>query len=223
MSKAKKRVRKNVSAQGDIGRKVEKSAEKDVGRTAQKVTQKNVQRTIQKAARRTARKTAQKYTRATQKSVQRTDSQITNGTARKDIRKDTRRMPETTPGVDRTYKARLFAMIFSEKENLLELYNAVNGTHYDDTELLEVNTLENAIYMSMRNDLSFVIDSRLSLYEHQSTSNPNLPLRFLFYIADLYSGMLRGADLYGRKRIPLDTPHFLIFYNGLGDAGALKE
>ena len=157
--------------------------------------------------RRNVEKNAGKTTRkAVQKSTQRT--------TQKAAQKSTQKTPAEHPSADRTYKARLFAMIFSEKENLLELYNAVNGTHYEDAELLEVNTLENAIYMSMRNDLSFVIDSRLSLYEHQSTRNPNLPLRFLFYIADLYSGMLRGADLYGRKRIPLDTPHFLIFYNG---------
>ena len=146
-----------------------------------------------------------------QKSIQlRTQSKTDQRTGSKNVRE----IPEGSQGANRTYRSRLFAMIFSEKENLLELYNAVNGTHYEDAELLEVNTLENAIYMSMRNDLSFIIDSRLSLYEHQSTRNPNLPLRFLFYIADLYSGMLRGANLYGTKRLQLDTPHFLIFYNG---------
>ena len=61
------------------------------------------------------------------------------------------------------------------------------GKHYADPELLEINTLENAIYMSMKNDVSFLIDGRLSLYEHQSTKNPNLPLRFLLYISHLYS------------------------------------
>ena len=80
----------------------------------------------------------------------------------------------------------------------MELYNAVNGTSYDDPELLEINTLENAIYMSMHNDISFIIDSRLALYEHQSTYSPNLPLRFLFYISNLYSGDDPGeANLYG--------------------------
>ena len=47
----------------------------------------------------------------------------------------------------RTYKSRLFEMIFSEKRALLDLYNAMNGTEYNDPELLEINTLENAIYM----------------------------------------------------------------------------
>ncbi|WP_330581437.1 hypothetical protein [Murimonas intestini] len=57
-------------------------------------------------------------------------------------------------GINRIYKSRLFEMIFSSKRELLELYNAVNGTSYENPEELEVNTLENAIYMSMRNDLS---------------------------------------------------------------------
>lgn len=122
----------------------------------------------------------------------------------------------TTPAAapKRTYKARLFEMIFSQKKELLELYNAVNGTSYDDPELLEINTLENAIYMSMHNDISFIIDSRLALYEHQSTYSPNLPLRHLMYVADLYSAMIRDANLYGSRIVQVPTPRFLIFYNG---------
>ena len=87
--------------------------------------------------------------------------------------------------VNDTYKARVFEMIFSDKKELLTLYNAVSGTNYTDPNQLEINTLKNAIYMSMHNDVSFIIDSRLSLYEHQSTYSPNLPLRYLFYVADL--------------------------------------
>ncbi len=116
--------------------------------------------------------------------------------------------------VKRTYKSRLFEMIFSEKRALLELYNAMNGTDYNDPELLEINTLENAIYMSMRNDLSFIIDSRLTLYEHQSTYSPNLPLRCLMYVSDLYSVMTKDENLYGKKPIRIPTPRFVIFYNG---------
>ena len=118
--------------------------------------------------------------------------------------------------VNKKYKDRLFRMIFNQKEELLELYNALNGTKYDDPQQLEINTLENAIYMSMRNDISFLIDSSIqTLYEHQSTYNPNLPLRYLMYIADLYSGMTKDENLYGSKEIILPTPRFLIFYNGV--------
>ena len=114
----------------------------------------------------------------------------------------------------RSYKARLFEMIFHKKDELLKLYNAVNGTDYQDPELLEINTLENAIYMSMKNDISFLIDGRLSLYEHQSTRNPNLPLRFLLYISHLYSRLTVKANLYGERIVQIPAPEFLIFYNG---------
>lgn len=105
-------------------------------------------------------------------------------------------------------------MIFSQKEELLELYNAINNTDYDNTELLEINTLNNAIYMSMHNDVSFIINSRLALYEHQSTYSPNLPLRYLMYVSDLYSVMTKDVNLYGTKAVELPTPKFIIFYNG---------
>ena len=118
---------------------------------------------------------------------------------------------------NRLYKARLFVMIFEDKRKLLELYNAISGKHYEDPELLEINTLENAIYMSMKNDLSFLIDAQLSLYEHQSTYSPNLSLRFFFYLSDMFSGMTMDANLYGTKRVVLPVPRFIVFYNGEAD------
>ena len=90
-------------------------------------------------------------------------------------------------------------MLYSDRKDLLDLYNAVNGKHYEDPELLKSIHWKNAIYMSMHNDLSFLIDSRLSLYEHQSTYSPNLPLRYLFYISDLYSGMTKMKTCMVRK------------------------
>ena len=105
-------------------------------------------------------------------------------------------------------------MIFHDKEELLKLYNAVSGKCYNDPELLTINTLENAIYLSMKNDLSFLIDSRLSLYEHQSTFNPNMPLRFLLYLSDLYSVFVSDKNLYGSRSVSLPAPRFIVFYNG---------
>ncbi len=122
---------------------------------------------------------------------------------------------ETTGTVNRVYKSRIFEMLFSDRKELLSLYNAVNGTDYDDPEQLEINTLENAIYMAMHNDISFIIDLRLNLYEHQSTYNPNLPLRCLFYISDLYSEITKNANLYGTRLVRLPTPRFIVFYNGI--------
>ncbi|MDD6073013.1 MAG: hypothetical protein PUB88_01890, partial [Clostridium sp.] len=121
-------------------------------------------------------------------------------------------MKPLTPS--REYKSRLFVMLFNDRERLLELYNAVSGRDYRDSGSLTINTLENAIYLSMKNDISFLIDFRLSLYEHQSTYNPNMPLRFLFYLADLYSAMTQGKNRYGVTRISLPTPEFVVFYNG---------
>ena len=113
------------------------------------------------------------------------------------------------------YKDTIFRMIFSEPEHLLSLYNAVAGKEYQDPEALDIVTLENAVYMGMKNDLAFVLEMGLYLYEHQSTYNPNIPLRDLFYIASEYQMLMNGKSLYssGIQKIP--TPKFLVFYNGL--------
>ena len=117
--------------------------------------------------------------------------------------------------VNRIYKDRLYKMIFNDKSELLKLYNAINGTHYDDPALLTITTLDNAIYMTMENDLSFIIDMRLALYEQQSTVNPNLPLRFLMYITDIYSAYTKDMNIYGSKKVQIPLPSFVIFYNGV--------
>ena len=103
------------------------------------------------------------------------------------------RYKSTTAGAvsaNRNYKDTVFRMLFSDKKNLLSLYNAVNSRDYTNPDDLEIVTLENAIYMGMKNDLAFIIDTNLYLYEHQSTYNPNMPLRDLFYISSEYQKML---------------------------------
>ncbi len=122
---------------------------------------------------------------------------------------------EILPTPVRTYKDRIFRMIFKDKEEFLTLYNAMNGTDYDNPEDLIVTTLENAIYMGMRNDVSFLLYDKLTLYEHQSTNNPNMPLRDLFYVADVYSNLTKDEDLYGSQRITIPEPKFIVFYNGV--------
>ena len=117
--------------------------------------------------------------------------------------------------VNRIYKDRLYKMIFNDKSELLKLYNAINGTHYDDPAMLTITTLDNTIYMTMENDLSFIIDMRLALYEQQSTMNPNLPLRFLMYIADIYSAYVKDMNIYSSKKLQIPLPSFVIFYNGV--------
>ncbi|MBC5754872.1 hypothetical protein H8Z76_12840 [Roseburia sp. BX0805] len=121
---------------------------------------------------------------------------------------------ETGNQVYRSYKDRLFRMVFREKKELLGLYNAVNGTSYTDPEALTVVTLENAIYMNMKNDLAVVMDFYMDLYEHQSTYNPNIPLRNLHYVAKELRSWSGGRTIYGRQLVKIPTPRFFVFYNG---------
>ena len=116
----------------------------------------------------------------------------------------------------RKYKDKLFQRVFSDKKDLLDLYNAVNQTSYTNPDDLEITTLEDVIYLSMKNDLSFIISSTLNLYEHQSTFNPNMPIRGLIYFARLYEAYIKKHDLYvyGHKQIYLPAPQFIVFYNG---------
>ena len=114
----------------------------------------------------------------------------------------------------RNYKDTVFRMLFSDRKNLLSLYNAVSGAHYDDPEKLEIVTLENAIYMGMKNDLAFIIDTDLFLYEHQSTYNPNMPLRDLFYISSEYQKLVDKRSLYSSVLQKIPAPQFIVFYNG---------
>lgn len=118
------------------------------------------------------------------------------------------------PNVQRNYKDTVFRMLFKEKENLLSLYNALNGTDYTDVDNLEITTLENAVYMSYKNDISFVFAFELLLYEHQSTLNPNMPLRDLFYVSSVLQGRVRDNDLYSSRIVKIPEPKFIVFYNG---------
>ncbi len=118
--------------------------------------------------------------------------------------------------INRNFKDSLFRMIFSGKAELLSLYNAINGSSYKDPEALTVTTIDSVIYMGMKNDLSFLIDDCLNLYEAQSTWNPNMPLRGLFYFSRLYQAYLeeRQLNLYSSVRLSLPYPQYIVLYNG---------
>ena len=115
---------------------------------------------------------------------------------------------------NRKYKDTVFRMLFSDRKNLLSLYNAVNGSAYEDEAALEIVTLENAIYMGMKNDLAFIVDTGLFLYEHQSTYTPNMPLRDLFYISAEYQKFVNHRSLYSSVIQKIPAPNFIVFYNG---------
>ena len=127
------------------------------------------------------------------------------------------------PLVNRNYKDTVFRMLFSDRKNLLSLYNAVNQRHYTDPEDLEIVTLENAIYMGMKNDLAFIIDTNLYLYEHQSTYNPNMPLRDLFYISNEYQKLLDKKSLSSSSLQKIPAPNFIELYNGTDTLSDFSE
>ncbi|WP_035771066.1 hypothetical protein [Butyrivibrio sp. FCS006] len=132
-------------------------------------------------------------------------------------------MLETEKGtINNKHKDRLFNYIFGREENrkwTLQLYNAVNGSHYEDASAIEFNTLEDVLYIGMRNDTSFLVSDVMSVYEHQSSYNPNMPLRMMQYVGNLYSKYLARNKLnkYGSSLIKLPTPKLVVFYNGRTD------
>ena len=126
----------------------------------------------------------------------------------------TKRVKVNRVRANRRYKDTVFRMLFLDKKHLLSLYNAVSGKSYTDPEQLQIVTLENAVYMGMKNDLAFIVDTNLFLYEHQSTYNPNMPLRDLFYISSEYQKLIDKKSLYSSKLQKIPAPKFLVFYNG---------
>ena len=127
--------------------------------------------------------------------------------------------PHSPP--QREYKDRLFKAIFGRnteesKKWRLSLYNALNDSNYTDPDELKVNTIENVIYITMHNDISFLIDDQMVLWEQQSSYNPNMPLRGLMYFSQLYQINLTklGKSLLSSKQVKIPTPKFIVFYNG---------
>lgn len=116
--------------------------------------------------------------------------------------------------VVRRFKDTVFTMVYRDKGELLKLYNALNDTDYDNSDELEVCTLENAIFMNVKNDVSFLLNSVLNLYEQQSSVNPNMPLRDLIYVARQFEKYLRDKTIYSSKLVRLPAPRFVVFYNG---------
>lgn len=117
------------------------------------------------------------------------------------------------------YKDRLFKFIFGNPENrnwTLSLYNAVNGTDYSNPDEIQFNTIADAVYMRMKNDVSFIIAFEMNLWEHQSTFNPNMPMRFFIYGGRLYEKYIATSDYYqySSSLQPVPRPVCICFYNG---------
>lgn len=121
--------------------------------------------------------------------------------------------------VNRKHKDRLFRKILEDEKNrteLLELYNVLNGTAYTNPDDLEITTIEDVLYMGMKNDISFLLDSTMSLYEHQSTFNPNMPLRGMMYFSKLYNKYItvNKLNIFSSRLIKIPMPQYYVFYNG---------
>ena len=117
------------------------------------------------------------------------------------------------------YKDRLFNFIFGSEENkawTLSLYNAINGSKYTDPDTIEIATIREIMYLGMQNDVAFFITEEMDLFEHQSTYNPNMPLRLMQYVGNLYEKYIieRKLNKYGKKLIKLPAPKLVVFYNG---------
>ena len=120
---------------------------------------------------------------------------------------------------NRRYKDSVFVDFFSEdrtaKANFLALYNALHGTDYQSTAILKNIRLKQVVYMSFANDVSYLVENKIIvLAEHQSTINPNMPIRCLEYVARLYEQFYKSKEKYSRKQLAIPTPEFYVFYNG---------
>lgn len=121
--------------------------------------------------------------------------------------------------IQREHKDRLFQKLFGDetnRKNLLSLFNALNNTNYTDENAIEINTIDDVIYMGMKNDVSCILDNYMSLSEHQSKFNPNMPIRGLMYFGRLYDKYIKqyGLNLYSTKLLKLPTSKYFVLYNG---------
>jgi hypothetical protein len=122
---------------------------------------------------------------------------------------------ERTMNVNRNYKDSVFTFLFNDPTVLRELYGAIAGVELAPDVPVTINTLEGVLYQNLLNDISFLLgDKQVILVEHQSTINPNLPLRILMYISRIYEKMMVGRNVYGRKKLKVPVPEFIVLYNG---------
>ena len=124
---------------------------------------------------------------------------------------------------NREFKSDVFTMLMEYPEYALQVYNAINGSDYDDPSMVEIKTLDRGFSLTVHNDSAFVIDSNLSIYEHQSTVCPNMPLRSLIYYADIMRPYIKNKDIFYKKLINIPTPQFVVLYNGEEEQPEISE
>ena len=115
--------------------------------------------------------------------------------------------PQETAELERNYKDSVFVTVFHEKDKLIELYNAIFDTNYGMDTAIDIVTIKDVLFRTLKNDVSFVLDKRfVVLVEHQSTINGNLPLRDLLYIATVLKRMIDTKQLYREKTLRIPRP-----------------
>ena len=124
-------------------------------------------------------------------------------------------MAEKRDNVAVKYKDNVFCMLYRDKKNLLELYNALNNSNYINVNDLKVTTLNGGSYMKYKNDASFLLSMNLYMFEQQSSRNNNMALRFLHYVSDVFRELFSNDMLHRRSMIKIPVPHFVTFFNGL--------
>jgi len=114
------------------------------------------------------------------------------------------------------YKDNVFRLLFGNEEKSIELYNAIKGTNYT-ADKVKINSLQNPFFFGvLRNDLSFTVEDKLiTLLEHQSSLNPNMGLRFLLYIAEIYGISIDKKEMYRTVPMSIANPEFYVLYNGV--------
>ena len=137
-------------------------------------------------------------------------------------------MSNSTTKVNIQYKDRLFRLLFGSeevRENIISLYNALNDTDYPPEHEFDITTLDDAVYIKMKNDVSLLIDSYLPLWEQQSSYNPNMPLRGLMYFGNLYDAYIdaNNINIYGSSLVKIPTPQYIVFYNGASEMEPVRK
>ncbi|WP_306793968.1 hypothetical protein, partial [Agathobacter rectalis] len=130
--------------------------------------------------------------------------------------------------LNKKYKDRLFCLLFGNeeyKENILSLYNALCNTAHTDVNDIKLYTIDNVIYIEMKNDVSILLDSYLHLWEQQSSYNPNMPLRGLMYFSKMYDRYIveHSYNIYGSTLVKLPTPRYTVLYNGTSKQPAFMK
>ena len=130
----------------------------------------------------------------------------------------TEKLEQTPVKAKRNYKDSIFRKLFNNKAAIIDLYNALSGSDHPPDTYVKIVTLDNVIFGDRKNDLAFMIENRfIILIEMQSTVNPNMPLRFLVYIAKEFEKLFFSQQIYSSTQVKIPTPEIYVFYDGAKD------